>query len=351
MEKIPRVSTVIMSIEGEERCIALHLRMKSLNSLKACLGVNTPVASLMWGRSGLGWGAGEIREMSGLGVGQVIHRSEIPTGGRVWTGRWCHRKKNGGVRSRYVVLQYKGEIDTDLFSGTLGLEALRILLGIATAYNHAAICADFSTAFMYTSMVGEEVYIEQFEPPREAILDHDYVWKLKKALNGLKSARACPTLLYHPDSNVRISIHVDDPLGVGRHVNVMDVFRHLQQQLEVRVGVAMGAAELLYARQLLMDVGIKFDTPKLCTNATVAKSLAARQALTRIRHLEVRYLWLQDLTEQKNLTVPKVPGTSNPADMGTKHLAVSMTHRHPYLTADMCSQGYSFRVKITSYLS
>eukprot|EP00971_Amphidinium_carterae_P222630 4418720-Amphidinium_carterae.2 len=100
-------------------------------------------------------------------------------------------------------------------------------------------------------MVGEVDYIE---PPREAIPDHAYVCKLKKALNGLKSvslrfkkfivslltgygftsSRACPTLLFRSDSNVRISIHVDDPLGVGPHINVMDVFRHLQQHLEVR---------------------------------------------------------------------------------------------------------------------
>eukprot|EP00971_Amphidinium_carterae_P186267 3697383-Amphidinium_carterae.1 len=48
-----------------------------------------------------------------LGVGQVIDHSEVPADNRVWTGRWCHRKKNGGVRSRYVVRQYNREVDTD----------------------------------------------------------------------------------------------------------------------------------------------------------------------------------------------------------------------------------------------
>eukprot|EP00971_Amphidinium_carterae_P289775 5754136-Amphidinium_carterae.2 len=73
-------------------------------------------------------------------------------------------------------------------------------------------------------------------------------------------------------------------------------------------GCCAGAAELLYAQQLLHDVGIHVDTPQLYTDATVAKSLAARQGLGRIRHLEVRYLWLQDLPEQKKMTVLKVAG-------------------------------------------
>eukprot|EP00971_Amphidinium_carterae_P134443 2664256-Amphidinium_carterae.1 len=80
-------------------------------------------------------------------------------------------------------------------------------------------------------------------------------------------------------------------------------------------------AELLHAQQMLMDVGIKVETPKPYTDATVAKSPAARQPLSRIRHLEVRCLRVQDLTEQKKLTALKVAGTSNPADMGTKHVA------------------------------
>eukprot|EP00971_Amphidinium_carterae_P015336 302784-Amphidinium_carterae.2 len=52
-------------------------------------------------------------------------------------------------------------------------------------------------------------------------------------------------------------------------------------------GCCRGAAALLYAQQLLKDVGITVDTPQLFTDATVAKFLAARQGLSRIRHLEV----------------------------------------------------------------
>eukprot|EP00971_Amphidinium_carterae_P118983 2357253-Amphidinium_carterae.1 len=51
-------------------------------------------------------------------------------------------------------------------------------------------------------------------------------------------------------------------------------------------GCFAGAAQRLYAQQLLKDVEVTVDIPLLHTDATVAKSLAARQGLSRIRHLE-----------------------------------------------------------------
>ena len=45
--------------------------------------------------------------MRDLDVAEVRRRDEVPEGTRVWSGRWCHRKKAGGVRSRYVVRQHR----------------------------------------------------------------------------------------------------------------------------------------------------------------------------------------------------------------------------------------------------
>eukprot|EP00971_Amphidinium_carterae_P104522 2069892-Amphidinium_carterae.4 len=88
-------------------------------------------------------------------------------------------------------------------------------------------------------------------------------------------------------------------------------------------GCCTGAVELLYSQQLLRNVGINVDTLQLYTDATVAKSLAARQGLSRIR-----YLKLQDLTGQKKISVLKVTSTSNPADMDMKHVDVSILKKH-----------------------
>ena len=51
--------------------------------------------------------------------------------------------------------------------------------------------------------------------------------------------------------------------------------------------------------------------------------LAFRKGLGKVRHIEVKYLWVQDLIKDGRLKLLKVKGTSNPADIGTKHLSIS----------------------------
>ena len=40
----------------------------------------------------------------------------------------------------------------------------------------------------------------------------------------------------------------------------------------------------------------------------------------KVRHLEVAYLWLQDLTREGRIMVKKIPGQLNPSDLMTKYL-------------------------------
>ena len=70
----------------------------------------------------------EVKQMRELDVAEVRRRDEVPEGVRVWSGRWCHRKKVGGVRSRYV-RQYRTEWSEDAFCGTPSWWAIRLFLG------------------------------------------------------------------------------------------------------------------------------------------------------------------------------------------------------------------------------
>ena len=45
-----------------------------------------------------------------------------------------------------------------------------------------------------------------------------------------------------------------------------------------------------------------------------------------MRHLHTQVLWVQDAVARRELTIVKVPGVENPADMGTKHLAQKEMH-------------------------
>ena len=49
-----------------------------------------------------------------------------------------------------------------------------------------------------------------------------------------------------------------------------------------------------------------------------AIGVASRRGLQRLRHLDVRFLWLQAETGSKNIRISKVPGPENVADANTK---------------------------------
>eukprot|EP00973_Karenia_brevis_P015045 2053901-Karenia_brevis.AAC.1 len=61
---------------------------------------------------------------------------------------------------------------------------------------------------------------------------------------------------------------------------------------------------------------------KLGTDSHAAKSFVCRRGLGKMRHLEIRDLWLQKEVDDGKLVVEKIPGEENPADPMTKILAV-----------------------------
>ena len=56
------------------------------------------------------------------------------------------------------------------------------------------------------------------------------------------------------------------------------------------------------------------------TDSSAAKSFASQRGLGRMRHMEVRKLWLQEEVRQGRVRLVKVRGDANPADLLTKYL-------------------------------
>ena len=56
----------------------------------------------------------------------------------------------------------------------------------------------------------------------------------------------------------------------------------------------------------------------LRSDSSGAIAVASRRGLQRLRHLDVRFLWLQAETANKNVRISKVPGPENVADANTK---------------------------------
>ena len=89
-----------------------------------------------------------------------------------------------------------------------------------------------------------------------------------------------------------------------------------------------GASEGLGFQSACRDLGIHFQQPdRVCvlTDSSACKGICQRTGLGKVRHLEVAYLWLQDLTRKGRITLKRIPGQLNPADLMTKYLSGGKT--------------------------
>ena len=93
-----------------------------------------------------------------------------------------------------------------------------------------------------------------------------------------------------------------------------------------------GCADGLYVNAMLNDLGMRAKINLRC-DAKTAKALAQRQRLSKItRHVKVKYLYVQDLVEAREVGVSRVATDANLADIGTKHLP---SHRLEFLKSLM----------------
>ena len=78
------------------------------------------------------------------------------------------------------------------------------------------------------------------------------------------------------------------------------------------------AAEGLGVQALARDLGIEVEV-RLRSNSTSAQGIAGRRGFSsRTRHMETKYLWLQEAVARKRLGWEKVHTSLNPADLLTK---------------------------------
>ena len=78
------------------------------------------------------------------------------------------------------------------------------------------------------------------------------------------------------------------------------------------------------------ELGFKAMEGKLVlgTDSSAAKSFVSRRGLGRMRHIEVRDLWLQKEVMKGLVKVVKIPGDDNPADLMTKYLDLKSIDAH-----------------------
>ena len=77
------------------------------------------------------------------------------------------------------------------------------------------------------------------------------------------------------------------------------------------------AAEGLGMQSIMKDMGWGASIT-VWVDSSAAKSIASRVGLGKVRHMEVRILWLQEVVKAKRVQIRKVAGDRNPADVLTK---------------------------------
>ena len=87
----------------------------------------------------------------------------------------------------------------------------------------------------------------------------------------------------------------------------------------------MGHARLFVcavAKELSVDLKVV-----VYSDSTATISQHSKMGLGRMKHVDVRFLFVKDLVKREKVSLCKVLGTENPADLGTNWLDVA-THRY-----------------------
>ena len=83
------------------------------------------------------------------------------------------------------------------------------------------------------------------------------------------------------------------------------------------IAATAATTEAKYIQALFLACGQHVNI-HLRSDSSGAIGVASRRGLQRLRHLDVRFLWLQAETANKNIRISKVLGPENVADAGTK---------------------------------
>ena len=88
-----------------------------------------------------------------------------------------------------------------------------------------------------------------------------------------------------------------------------------------------GAAHALGLQAYLKDLGFNFDV-RIFSDSSSAKALSNRRGLGKQRHVQTRYLWLQERVALKHLEIKKVATKDNLSDILTKSCNRETLERH-----------------------
>ena len=170
----------------------------------------------------------------------------------------------------------KSEED-NLFASTPSLVTMRLLLCMALARNWGITMGDVSTAFLH-ALMSEEVFVW---PPKEFYPEGNCLWRLKKAMYGLRQApklwqehfaevmttklgfRRCksdPNLYCHESGRLYVLAYVDDLFVVGTDEMRKSFMPQLSEEVLLKeTGQLVPGSEHTFLGRRLRHIGDSID--------------------------------------------------------------------------------------------
>jgi hypothetical protein len=91
--------------------------------------------------------------------------------------------------------------------------------------------------------------------------------------------------------------------------------------------LALGAAEGLFAQSVMGELGISLDLRIWCDSSS-ARAFVNRSGLGRMKHIELKWLWVQDALQRKRFSLHPIASAENVADLWTKALDRTSHEKH-----------------------
>ena len=91
-------------------------------------------------------------------------------------------------------------------------------------------------------------------------------------------------------------------------------------------------------QSLLADWGYTSEV-KVLTDSTAAKGTCSRRGLGKLRHVQTRYLWVQERVANEEIKILKVGTHDNLADMCTKSLSAEVSGKHMKNSGQVYTEG------------
>ena len=228
---------------------------------------------------------GMMKEMSSMvnqGVFEEITREQATPEElqNIIGSKWVHREKGDEVRCRIVGLGYDENIkdEDDIYASTPLFAILRVILAIALAKDWLIKVGDISTAFLHALVASATGIL--LRPPKEFYPEGNILWRLKKAMYGLRSSPKAwqdhlasilqqlgyirlvsePNVFKHPKGKAYIMVYVDDLLFVGEPSEVNKIFEEIQKHLLLReTGIAHPGKTISFLGRKITHQGSHFD--------------------------------------------------------------------------------------------